>query len=287
MDVRTGSRRARTQPRLASLRTETLAAGPGLAPPVRAGRPGGERGGRLPAADRAADPRPRRARAGSRFYRTYEDRAACYADAYETASERLAATLLAAGEGEDWIAAFRAALRELAAFLASEPLLARGLLAEVHVAGGAALAKRKEVFERLSRAVDAARRETPASRHSPPPITASFILCAIEEAVVRAALRGTPAEFSAALPDLTYLAATPYFGRERALAELQPPPRDTGRGQRGKGRPVRGCSRSRPLAPGGSPREWSRRGALGWREWPGSRSPPAGTAASQPQAQRV
>jgi AcrR family transcriptional regulator len=164
--------------------------------------------------DRAGLSRPR-------FYRTYDDKAECYAEAYDTAAERLAGTLLAAGEGEGWVAGFRAALTELAGFLDSEPLLARGLLAEVHVAGGAALAKRKEVFERLSRAVDAARRETPASRHSPPPITAAFILCAIEEAVVRAAMRNSPAEFTAALPDLTYLATVPYFGRERALAEFE------------------------------------------------------------------
>lgn len=165
--------------------------------------------------DRAALSRPR-------FYRSFHNRDECYAQAYAAAIEAAQAEILTAGAAaSDWLGGFRACLNRVATFAESDPHLARGLFAEVHVAGGAALAKRKEVFERLSRAVDSARRETPASRHSPPPITASFILCAVEEAVVRTVLRGSPAELSGLLPELVYLAAVPYFGRERALAELE------------------------------------------------------------------
>lgn len=158
----------------------------------------------------------------SRFYRMYADQEACYAGAYALASDRLATALLHAGEGEAWLAAFQAALVKLTGFMAAEPLVAKGVLTEVHVAGGAALTKRNEVFERLSRAVDAARREN-KSRHSPPPVTASFILGAIEAAVMRALARQDPSDFAAALPDLTYLATVLYFGEERASAELGTP----------------------------------------------------------------
>jgi AcrR family transcriptional regulator len=155
-----------------------------------------------------------------RFYKSFTNKGDCYAQGYAVAIERLATDILAPNPaGPGWLASFRAGLERLAAFVGSEPLLAKGLLAEVHVAGGAAVVKRKEVFERLSSAVDAARREN-ESRHSPPPITAAFILSAIEEAVVRALLRGEPQAFAATVPDLVYLAVSVYFGEEAAREVL-------------------------------------------------------------------
>jgi AcrR family transcriptional regulator len=152
----------------------------------------------------------------ARFYKSFADKADCYARGYELAIERLEEDLLGTGAtAPDWLAGFRQGLDELARFLRVQPLLAKGLLAEVHVAGGAAMAKRKEVFERLSRAVDAARREN-ESRHSPPPIAASFILNAVEAAVVRTFSQGEPEEFAASVPDLVYIAASVYFGEDAA-----------------------------------------------------------------------
>lgn len=154
----------------------------------------------------------------ARFYKGFADKADCYGQAYGVAIERLEQDLLGPGAAApNWPAGFRAALEALARFLDSEPLLAKGLLAEVHVAGGAAMAKRKEVFERFSSAIDIARREN-ESRHSAPPITASFILNAIEAAVVRTFIRGEPREFAASVPDLVYIAVSFYFGEEAARA---------------------------------------------------------------------
>lgn len=152
----------------------------------------------------------------ARFYKGFADKADCYGQAYGLAIERLEQDLLGPGAAApNWPAGFRAALEALARFLDSEPLLAKGLLAEVHVAGGAALAKRKEVFERLSSAIDVARRKN-ESRHSAPPITASFILNAIEAAVVRSLINGAPQDFATSLPDLIYIAVSFYFGEEAA-----------------------------------------------------------------------
>jgi AcrR family transcriptional regulator len=146
------------------------------------------------------------------FYKTFADKDECYAQGYALAIELLERDVLDRGAaGADWIAGFRAALEELAGFLDCEPLLAKGLLAEVHVAGGAAMTKRKEVFERLSRAIDTARREND-SRHSPPPITAAFILSAIEAAVVRSFIASEPRDFAADVPGLVHVAAAVYFG---------------------------------------------------------------------------
>ena len=109
----------------------------------------------------------------------------------------------------------RSGLSALAKFLETEPLLAGGIFLEVYVAGGAAAAKHDEVFERLSRAVDTARREN-ASRQSPPPIAAKFILNMIEAAVTKWLQTDEPPPFAKEIPDLLYIAVTFYFGREEA-----------------------------------------------------------------------
>jgi AcrR family transcriptional regulator len=149
------------------------------------------------------------------FYRQFANKAECYAVAYETEVERLWRRLARACEtADDWAGGLRAALEELAEFVSERPYDATGLLVESHVAGGPAGVKRAEVVERLTRAVDGARRETSASRHSPPPITASFIVSAIEESVVSALARGAPEDFAAAVPALTWLAVRFYFEGE-------------------------------------------------------------------------
>jgi AcrR family transcriptional regulator len=156
-----------------------------------------------------------------RFYRTYPDKSAAFAAGYGAASEELAGRVLAAGaRAPDWPAGMRAALEELARFVDSERTLARAIVAEVFAAGDAARAKRAEVFERLSHAIDRARRETEGSRHSPPPITSDFILRGIEASVLRAARVGLPS-FRAELPGLTYMSVLLYFGEGPAKAEMR------------------------------------------------------------------
>jgi AcrR family transcriptional regulator len=148
------------------------------------------------------------------FYRHFANKAECYAVAYATEIERLCEALLGAARAQEtWRAGLRAALEELARFAGERPALARGLLAEAQVAGGPALPKREEVLERLSRAVDSARRET-ESRHDPPPVTATFMVGAIEAAVTSALSKGKPEEFAAAVPELTGMVVAAYFGEQ-------------------------------------------------------------------------
>lgn len=147
------------------------------------------------------------------FYRQFASKADCYAVAYELGIERLCRRLMRSCEAADsWAEGLRAALTELAAYISEDSLVAAGLLVEAHVAPGLVKAKRTEVLERLTCAMDGARRETTTSRHSPPPITASFIVCAIEESVVAALARQAPEEFAAAVPALQGLAECFYFG---------------------------------------------------------------------------
>jgi AcrR family transcriptional regulator len=154
------------------------------------------------------------------FYLHFQSKAECYAQAYELEAERRYRALAAAVAARaTWSQGLVAVLAALGDFLESRPALARGLFVEVHVAGGPALLKRMEVFERLTRAVDSARRET-ESRHSPPPVTATFMVGAIEAAVTSVLLRDEPEAFLTAVPELAEMVLAAYFGDELAAEEL-------------------------------------------------------------------
>jgi AcrR family transcriptional regulator len=157
------------------------------------------------------------------FYKHFSGKAECYAAAYEFEVDRLYATLADRAAAEpSWHRGVVAMLNGLADFLCERPAFARGLLVEVHVAGGPALLKRLEVFERLTRAVDSARHET-ESRHSPPPVTATFMVGAIEAAVTSALSRAEPQDFAAAVPELAQMVIAAYFGDEIAGEETATP----------------------------------------------------------------
>ena len=150
------------------------------------------------------------------FHSLFDTPAACYASGYVATVDDLMLDLFASADRHPtWALSMRAGLQALAKFVETEPTLARGIILEVYIAGGIAAAKRDEVFERLSRAVDSARREN-ASRHSPPPIASRFILNMIEAQVGKWLQEDDPAPLKDAVPDLLYVAATFYFGREEA-----------------------------------------------------------------------
>lgn len=156
-----------------------------------------------------------------RFYRSYRNLAQCYAAAYVPAIDELTELLLEAGaEAETWSAGMRQALEALVSFSVSEPALALGLIAEVTVVGGEAAAKRRAVVERLSRAIDSARRTASLPTHLPPAITSEFIFFGVEAALVRSLYGGTPSP-DELLPALVHMAVNPYFGETEAAAQIR------------------------------------------------------------------
>jgi hypothetical protein len=154
------------------------------------------------------------------FERHFASVGECFAAAYEAGTECLCTVLLDAFAAEDdWVRGLRAALIELSELIEREPILARALLLEGQAAGPRALAKYQEVIERLSRAIDDARRET-ESRHSFSPLTGRFILGAIEFAVCSSLLdREAPAgKLWRELPGLMHFAVLPDRGEAAAWA---------------------------------------------------------------------
>jgi AcrR family transcriptional regulator len=154
------------------------------------------------------------------FYAHFSNKPECYADAYEIeVDRRFAALTTAAGREDSWAEAVMTALREMAELLEKRPALAKGLLVEVHVAGGRASRKRSQVMQILAHALDRASSDE-ASLDSPPPVTSTFLLCSIESFITTALLREAPHEFAEGLRELAEMVLSAYFGREAAVAQL-------------------------------------------------------------------
>jgi AcrR family transcriptional regulator len=149
------------------------------------------------------------------FYSLFSGREECFALAYELKAEELLARILAAAadEGHGCRGRVEAALVELVSFATTEETIARAVIAEVYVAGGAALEEHKAVLERLSRAVADACRETHPSRHNSPSAavaTAEFIAGGVEESIRRRLVERRPALLWDDLPELSAFVLGPY-----------------------------------------------------------------------------
>jgi AcrR family transcriptional regulator len=149
-----------------------------------------------------------------RFQRRFGGKERCFAAAYAEAAERLRRELAGAcEEASGWKAGFEAALGGLLSFVAEQPRLARALLIEVKAARGEAWAKHQEVVESLTAAVGAAR-EQPGARPNSSPMTAGFVVGAIEESLCVEIAAGRAAEAERLQGALTRLAFLQLFGEE-------------------------------------------------------------------------
>lgn len=177
-----------------------------------------------------------RARASrATFYKYFEDREDCFARAYADAGEWLYRRMIgAARRRPSWREGLRAALAEMLEFCANQPEIAKAVFVEVHAAGERALAQRRDLMERLSRALDGARREIP-SRQAPPPVTSSFMVGAIDTLVCAKLMDGDAATAPEMLPGLLYFVVMQYFGEKAAWEEMSAAPVATWKARREAG----------------------------------------------------
>lgn len=166
-----------------------------------------------------------RARASrATFYKHFGDREDCFVQAHRDAGQWLYRRLIGAAKRQrSWREGLRAAMAELLEFCANQPAIAKALFVEVHAAGERALAQRAELMERLSRALDSARREIP-SRQAPPPVTATFIVGAIDTLVCAKLMDGDAAGAPEMLPGLLHFVVMQYFGEAAAWEEMSAAP---------------------------------------------------------------
>jgi AcrR family transcriptional regulator len=158
------------------------------------------------------------------FYKHFEDKEDCFTLAYRDAAGWLYERLIGTAKRQPgWREGLRAGMAELLEFCANQPSLARALLVEAHAAGGAALAEHDLLMERLSHAIDGARREIP-TRQAPPPVTATFMVGAIETLVRAKLMSDEPETAPEMLPGLLYFVVMQFFGEDAAWEEMTAAP---------------------------------------------------------------
>jgi len=166
------------------------------------------------------------------FYKHFEDREDCFAQAHRDACDWLYRRLLGAAKRQlSWREGLRAATAELLEFCANQPALAKALFVEVHAAGERALAQRRDLMERLSHALDSARREI-SSRQAPPPVASTFIVGAIDTLVSAKLMDGDGARAPELLPGLLHFVVMQYFGEDAAWEEMTAAPLATWQARR-------------------------------------------------------
>jgi AcrR family transcriptional regulator len=155
------------------------------------------------------------------FYDNFADKDECYLHAYDVGVQRVEALVLAAAAAEaDWTGQLRAGLGALLDFLDAEPNIGRALLVEVHAAGPEALAKRAAAMARANLFLDRAR-EVSGDSESPPAIAGEGIAAGIHAVIHSRLATGSDGGFRQLLPEFMYFAVLPFFGAERAGAEMQ------------------------------------------------------------------
>jgi len=158
------------------------------------------------------------------FYKHFEDREDCFAQAYGETTEWLYRRLTATARRQpSWREGLRAGLAELLEFCADQPQIAKALVVEVHAAGEPSLSRRRDLMERLSRALDSARREIP-SRQAPPPVASDFIVGAIDTLLAAKLMDGDAARAPQMLPGLLHFIVMQYLGEAAAWEEMTAAP---------------------------------------------------------------
>jgi AcrR family transcriptional regulator len=143
------------------------------------------------------------------LYSRFSGREECFAAAYEARARPLLAQILKAASVGGIADGLRAGLAELFAFITTEPQIARALISEVYVVGGAGQASHEQNLRRLSRFVASAHRQTVLPGQDPPPI-GTFVVGGLEGAVRRRLVERQQELLWEDLPDLVSFAA-PYL----------------------------------------------------------------------------
>ena len=152
----------------------------------------------------------------AQFYRHFESKEDCFAQAYAAWVERLCVDLLeAAASAPDWETGVRAALVELFRFVSQRPAIARALFIEVHIAGEPALARHEAIVDRAATALDGARAEIEPGLE-PPEATGAFVVGGIESCICEALSAGDARRVWDSLPELMRFAVGSYLGKEAA-----------------------------------------------------------------------
>jgi hypothetical protein len=122
-------------------------------------------------------------------------------------------------DSEDWRQGLRAAAAETFRLVESHPEEARFMVVDSLAAGAVGRGCRQALTERLTAALDTARRQI-ADPDAIPEATAGWILGIFFDRIYRHLVNEAGPDLASQLPELMFLAVSSYFGTEAGLEEL-------------------------------------------------------------------
>ncbi len=157
------------------------------------------------------------------FYKTFEDKQACFLEAYEAVFDVLVAHVTAAFKAtadEPWPDRVTAVLRALVQLLAAEADIARMAMVEVTAAGDDARERYRAALGRFTPFLEEGRAYSGQGGELPPD-TARFAIGGATSMIFDEIRAGRGPELERILPDLVFAVLMPYLGPEAAEDEMR------------------------------------------------------------------
>jgi AcrR family transcriptional regulator len=158
------------------------------------------------------------------FYDLFEDREACFLQAFQEALAQASTGVLEAYRASgSWRERTRAALWAALVFCDAHPAAARLCVVEALAAGPRALEYRGTVLAQLIAAVDEGRTEMPKGAREPAPLTADGVIGAVLSVIHARLLQAEHPPLTELLGELMSMIVGPYLGPAAARRELDKP----------------------------------------------------------------
>lgn len=157
------------------------------------------------------------------FYELFEDKQACFLEAYDAVIDVLVAHVSSgfeAAEGEPWPDRIAAGLRALVELLAAEADIARMAMVEVTAAGDEARERYRAALARFTPFLEEGRAYSGQGDELPPD-TARFAIGGATSMIFDEIRAGRGPELTRILPDLVFAVLMPYLGPEAAEDEMR------------------------------------------------------------------
>ena len=157
------------------------------------------------------------------FYEMFDDKEACFLEAYDAVIDVLVAHVTSAFEsaaGEPWPERIAAGIRALVELLAAEADIARMAMVEVTAAGDEARARYRAALARFTPFLEEGREYSSQSEDLPPD-TARFAIGGATSMIFDEIRAGRGPELRRILPDLVFAVLMPYLGSEQAEDEMR------------------------------------------------------------------
>lgn len=157
------------------------------------------------------------------FYGMFEDKQACFLEAYDAVIDVLVAHVTSAFEAaadEPWPDRIAAGLRALAQLLAAEADIARMAMVEVTAAGDDARERYRAALARFTPFLEEGRAYSGQGDELPPD-TARFAIGGATSMIFDEIRAGRGPELERILPDLVFAVLMPYLGPEAAEDEMR------------------------------------------------------------------